>query len=78
MWTIVCYMEYCEILWDIMKYCALDYCVPMSGNVNQALSKVYPGFTMYCEYYTVKIGVEMIFAACDLLGFIQTCCVMSS
>ena len=61
-----------------MKHCALDCCVPMSGNVNQALSKAYPGFTIYCEQYTVKIGVAMIFAACDLSGFIQIHCVMSS
>ena len=50
----------------------------MSGNVNQALSQAYPGFTMYCEQFTVKIGVAMIFAACDLSVFIHTHCVMSS
>ena len=52
--------------------------VPMSGYVSQDLSKTYPGFTKYCEQCTVKIGVAMIFAACDLSGFTQTCCIMSS
>ena len=61
-----------------MKHCALDYCVPMSGFVSQDSSKTYPGFTMYCEQCTVKIGVAMIFAVCDFSGFIQTSCVMSS
>ena len=61
-----------------MKHYALDCCVPMSGNVNQALSKAYPGFTIYCAQYTVITGVAMIFAACALSGFIQTHCVMSS
>ena len=50
----------------------------LCGYVSQDLSKTYPGFTMYCEQCTVKIGVAMIFAAYDLSGFIRTCCVMSS